>query len=245
MRLSIIIPVLNSHAVLHRQFLHFEKIGIPDDTEIIIVDDGSDPPLKYEGKLPVIIHYTNDKRPWTWALARNAGAKIAKGEYLLMFDVDHIITRELLDAARTNDYQKMHFQRQVGVLLEDGTFTQDRDILAQYGFSKERGIKIGPLPNNFSIRKDIYWSLGGYREDLIGNPYPQGEDSYFKKKWHQWMREGKGEWCKVHPIIYMFPNGYYCGHVDFNPFGLFHNLTRISNANYRYQEQKKRELQQV
>lgn len=230
MKLSIIIPVLDSHEVLRRQFLHFEKIGIPEDTEIIIVDDGSDPPLEYSGKLPVTILCTNDKRPWTWALARNAGARIAKGEYLLMFDLDHIITRELLDAARTNDYQKMHFQRQVGVLLEDGTFTQDRDVLESYGFSKDAGIKIGPLPNNFSMRKDIYWELGGYREDFVGRPYPQGEDSDFKKKWHQWIRAGKGDWCVVHPVIYMFPNGKYCGDKDFNPFGLFHNLSRSNGG---------------
>ena len=43
MRLSIIIPVLNSHEVVRRQLLHFERIGLPPDTELILVDDGSDP----------------------------------------------------------------------------------------------------------------------------------------------------------------------------------------------------------
>ena len=28
------------------------------------------------------------------------------------------------------------------------------------------------------------------------------------------------------PIIYMIPNGKYCGHKDFNPFDLFHDLPR-------------------
>jgi glycosyltransferase involved in cell wall biosynthesis len=226
MKLSIVIPVLDSHEILRRQMLHFEQIGIPEDTEIIIMDDGSEPPLRYEGKLPVTIHATNDKRPWTWALARNAGARMAKGEYLLMFDIDHIITKELLDAVRLNDYQKMHFSRQFGVLLEDGTFTQDRAVLEQYGLPKERELSFGPLPNNFAMCKDIFFELGGYREDLIGRPYPQGEDSDFKKKWHRWIRAGKGDFSVVHPIIYMFPNGKFCGDVDYNPDGLFHSLSR-------------------
>ncbi len=40
MRLSIIIPVLNSHEIVRRQALHWEKLNLPDNIEIIIVDDG-------------------------------------------------------------------------------------------------------------------------------------------------------------------------------------------------------------
>ena len=45
-RLSIIIPVLNSHEIVRRQIEHFKKMDLPDDVELIIVDDGSDPPLE-------------------------------------------------------------------------------------------------------------------------------------------------------------------------------------------------------
>ena len=239
-KLSIIIPVLNSHEILRRQFLHFEKIGIPEDTEIIIVDDGSEPSLSYEGKLPVTIHHTNDKRMWTWALARNVGARIAKGEYLLMFDIDHIITRELIDAVRTFGGQKMQFVREFAVLDEFGNFTQDLDTLVNYGFPmnriKERGLSISPLPNNFAMRKDVFLEIGGYREDLVERTYPQGEDRLFKKAWYNWQRAGKGWVHHERPTIYMFPNGYLCGDVDYNPFGLFHTLTRKTNRNFKYKE---------
>ncbi len=237
-KLSIVIPCLNSHEVLRRQFLYFERIGIPDDTEIIIVDDGSEPPLKYEGKLPVTIYATNDKRPWTWALARNKGARIAQGEYLLMFDIDHIITRELIDEARTFGGCKMQFLREFGVLKEDGSFTQDLETLVAYGFPKERfkdrGLAMTPLPNNFVMRKDVYWDIGGYREDLFMKPYPQGEDRLFKKGWYIWERKTGEHVHPYRPKIYMFPNGYLCGDVNFNPFGLFHNLSRANKHNYRY-----------
>jgi len=45
-KLSIIIPVLNSHEIVRRQIAHFKKMNLPDDVELIIVDDGSDPPLE-------------------------------------------------------------------------------------------------------------------------------------------------------------------------------------------------------
>lgn len=47
-KLSIIIPVLNSHEIVRRQIEHFRKMNLPDDVELIIVDDGSDPPLESE-----------------------------------------------------------------------------------------------------------------------------------------------------------------------------------------------------
>lgn len=238
---SIIIPVLDSHEILRRQFLHFEKMGRMDDVEIIVVDDGSNPALSYSGSLPVTIYPTNDYRPWTWALARNKGARIAKGEYLLMFDVDHIITKEALDAVRNCKTDKMSFRRELGVLLEDGTFTQHSCVLLQYGVPYERlkkkGVTMTPLPNNFAMRKDVFWKLGGYREDLVEKAYPQGEDRCFKKAWLNYERNG-GVLDKVRPTIYMFPNGKVCNDVDYNPFGLFHKLSRKTSRNYWYKKQR-------
>ena len=75
MRLSIVVPVLNSHEGLRRQLLHMERQGLPPDTEFILVDDGSDPPIENTSRLRIKIHRTGDTRPWTWALARNAGAR--------------------------------------------------------------------------------------------------------------------------------------------------------------------------
>jgi len=48
MKLSIIIPVLNSHEIVRRQIEHFRKMDLSDDVELIIIDDGSDPPLESE-----------------------------------------------------------------------------------------------------------------------------------------------------------------------------------------------------
>src|SRR4030043_228401 len=100
MKLSIVIAVLNSHEIVRRQILHYEKMDMPDGVEILFIDDGSDPPIVSDTKLKnFTIYATNDFRPWTVELARNFGIKKAKGEYILITDMDYIIPRECILSA--------------------------------------------------------------------------------------------------------------------------------------------------
>jgi hypothetical protein len=106
-----------------------------------------------------------------------------------------------------------------------------------------RGVKMPPHPNNFVMRKDLFWEMGGYIETRIGRDYPQGEDRLFKKRWMQFVGAGKAAGADYRPMLYMgkaagadyrpmlymFPNGQFCGDVDYNPHGLFHNLSRRKN----------------
>ena len=230
-KLSVIVPVLNSHEIVRRHILHYEKVGVPDDVEIIFLDDGSEPPLKFDTSLDnFYIHRTNDYRPWTWAIARNTGARRARGDWLLMIDVDFIIPRETFEFCKDCDGQRIQFIREFGVLNENGDFTQDLDVLRAYGLDEERiqvrGVKIPPHANMFAMKKELFWKLGGYREDCIGRRYPQGEDRSFKSAWMAYERTGAAENHPVRPKVYMFPNGKFCGDLDYNPFGLFHNLSR-------------------
>jgi hypothetical protein len=237
--------VLNSHEVVRRQILYWERMGLPDDVEIIIMDDGSDPPLEFDTDV-VTIHQTHETRKWTSSVARNRGAKIAKGRNLLMADLDYIIPKQAIMDVREFTGQKIHFKREFGVLDENGNFTQDGDVLLSYGLLpdryKERGVTLAPHPNVYAMNKEIFWEIGGYDERLVfKKPYPQGEDNLFKKRWSQWVQAGKGEAATVSPMIYMFPNGQYCGDVDFNPHGLFHDLTRKNEHNVFWHRQLRRE----
>ena len=241
MRLSCIIPCLNSHEVLRRQLLHLERVGLPDDSELILVDDGSDPPLENTSKLPIQILRTNDKRDWTWALARNAGARVAKGEYLLMYDLDHITTRELMDFVVASDLPRIHFKRELGVLDENGLLTQDREVLANYGLLPRNSLRLESHHNSFAMKRELFWELGGYREDLIGQPYPQGEDSDFWNKWVAYRDANGTQEYRNPPKLYVFPTGRWCGDVDHNPHNLFHNLSRKSRKNYWWNQQRKQE----
>jgi len=164
---------------------------------------------------------------------------VAKGEILLMFDLDHIITREALDFVHGYDGLKVQFVREFGVLDEYGVLTQERPVLEEYGLPLDRKLKLGPLPNNFAMRADVFWDLGGYREDLVEKPYPQGEDRAFRSVWRTFDPDGK-KVCPHRPTMFMFPNGKYLGDVDADPQGLFHTLTRKTSRNFWYQLQRRK-----
>jgi hypothetical protein len=207
--------------------------------EIIYVDDGSEPmheATTYDLK-NFVLTWTFDYRPWTWALARNKGAKLAKGEYLIMTDLDYIIPKEAIMFVREFTGQYMGFRREFGVLDENGNFTQDKQALLAYGLPRERYETKGTLlpahTNNFALLKDLFFEMGGYREDRIGMPYPQGEDNDWRKKRKRWESAGKLTLLEdsKRPVIYMFPNGRWCGDVDYNPHNLFHTLSRKSVKN--------------
>lgn len=233
MKLTIVTPVLDSHEIVRRQILHYGKMNLPDDVEIIYVDDGSVPSLK-DTTFPALNNFriveTKDDREWTWAIARNLGAKEARGEYLLMCDVDYIIPREAIFAAMALKEDRMNFRREFGILNENGDFTQDLDELRKYGLLESRirdkGVKISAHTNEYVMRKTTYFALGGYRTDLIGKPYPQGEDRCFQGVWDRAQAAGTVNRTFDRALIYMFPNGKFCGDKDYNPFGLFHKTSR-------------------
>lgn len=244
MKISIIISVLDSAEALRRQYLHWQNIGLADcdDAEIIIVDDGSKVPITYSGPLPIKILrrepilWPDGTRKWTASAARNTGVKASCGEYLICFDLDHIITRDILDTVRNTKAVRVSFQRYFGALLEDGTLVTDVESLYKFGFPEERfkrkGLRFGSHPNQYAMKREVFDAIGGYNERIIlTRHYPQGEDGLFKKGWCQYERETGNHADDYRPILYMFPNGYYCGHVDYDKFGLFHTLTRVNGKN--------------
>jgi glycosyltransferase involved in cell wall biosynthesis len=251
MKLSIIISVLNSHEIVRRQLLHFKRMALPGDVEIILLDDGSFPALTDTVGVPNLTiqptgnhHASGSVSGWTVELARNQGARMAKGEYLLMTDIDYVIPREAIETVYTLKEDKAGFHREFGVLDENGNLTQDFAELRRYGLLesriKARGTHLPPHPNNFIMRKSTFWQLGGYREDLAGKPYPNKGDTYFKRAWAKACEAGEAtiQDANLRATLYMFPNGQFCGDVDYNPFGLFHDLSRKSEANHWYLKQR-------
>lgn len=231
MRLSLITPVLNSHEILRRQYLWWSRMGLPKNVEILVIDDGSDPPLSQvpnPGLKNLRVIETGDSRPWTWALARNRGAREARGDYFLMFDIDYIIPYGVIDVALYMTEDRMNFIREFAVLDSEGCLVQTYSALRQHGLTEtriqDRGFKVSAHTNDFVMSKKAYWELGGYPENLFMNPYPQGEDRRFQKRWDVAQREGRVTRTYFRPTVYMFPTGKFCENKLDTKF--FHNLKR-------------------
>ena len=237
MKISIIIAVYNSHGAVARQVKHFNRMNLPDDIEFIFVDDGSNPPLNiadYNLK-NLRIHHTNDKRPWTQGLARNAGAKLATGEYLLMTDIDHILSKEAIEDVYKFNGSKMAFPRCFGVLLPEGDLNQEMDVLEEYGMvdikkrRAQNNLGVSKHGNTFAIKKSIFDKLGGYNPKYCAYGHyagpKRGEDCYFNGAWGRYA-SASGLKEELGSKIYIFPIGKYHINGDKNPMGLFHNLSR-------------------
>jgi len=242
MKVSIVIAILNSHEVVRRQILYFEKMPLPEGVEVVFVDDGSQPPLEFSADF-LSIHKVDIPGRWTQPAARNYGSRQAKGEFCIFTDIDHIISREVIEEALNPRADVIRFKREVGILDENGNFTQDMSVMREYGFIRD-SLKIAPHGNSYIMRTALYVGVGGVDERYVGTgKYPNREEVLLKKKLK--ALEKKDEIIvlqdKTKPTIYMFPNGRYCGDKDYNPFNLFHNLSRERNIGRKTNKQKRME----
>ena len=227
MTISIIIPVFNSHGAVRRQLEYFKLLNLPDSIEIIIMDDGSDPPLKFSTKRikNCNIYPTGDTRPWTQPCAKNLGAKIAQGEFLFFTDIDHILTREAIAAVEVFDGDKMSFSRSFAVLNNHGVINKDPEMLFKYGLDRRRykkyGLDVYYHVNTFAIRKRVFEEIGGYPEKICNRgTYPTKDDRFFYHRYRKYCEAGFCKQETTGPGVHVFPAAVK------DHMGLFHNLER-------------------
>jgi hypothetical protein len=77
--------------------------------------------------------------------------------------------------------------------------------------------------NSYAIKKELFIKFGGSQQRTR---YPNRDEQKIKRWTHRLGDQIKRIPDDDRPIIYMFPNGRFCGDKDYNPFGLFHNLSR-------------------
>lgn len=233
MKLSIIISVLNSHRIVRYQLRHFLAMRLPGDAELLLMDDGSNPPLTLPRRcIPNIqIHPTHDKRLWTQGLARMAGAKIAQGDYLFFTDIDHVISKAAMDVtmAYTGDF--MRFRREFGILSESGKVIQNPATLLRWGLStrvyRRRKLSAGVHMNTFLIRRSLWFELGQYSlRRASSQKHTMGEDREFNRRLRRAVESGKCKPGEMGPAIYVYPIGRFHETGDVNPHGLFHDSPR-------------------
>lgn len=227
MKISIVIATLESYMIVKRQILYFKNLNLPDNIEIVFIDDGSDPPISFpnHGLKNFNIYPTGDKRPWSQACARNLGAKIAEGEFLLMTDIDHILTREAITAVKNFNGDKMRFTRSYAVLDRNGEINQNPRTLFRYGLSRRRyrrrGLSVIRHTNTFAIRRKIYFEIGGYPTRYCNRPKGgnKGDRGFYNQYKKHWL-DGKCKEEVVGPEIHTYPG------LPLDPLGVFHKLKR-------------------
>jgi hypothetical protein len=204
-KLSLIVNVLESYPVVRRQLLHLGRILTPE-CELILVDDGSSPPLKdtcdaVAKPYDFVLESTHDRRPWTQPRARNIGASLARAPKLLFFDIDHILTEEVVGLCLGYAGDKLHWTRRPGILDEEGKVVTDRDVLLAHGLTDESP---GVHANSFLIRRHLFDLVGGYDERFCGRY--GGDDIDFNARYDRLCREGRARPAEVRGEGYYYPN---------------------------------------
>lgn len=172
--LSLVFPFYDNCRMLETiQYPIFRaySAAVKTQIEILIVDDGSPAPavdVPRPPDLPALrIYRVLEDRPWHQHGARNLGAKEAIGAWLFLCDMDHVIHGEDLELL-------------IKILRErfDAIYTFRRLDAPDLRPKLNRHGMPHPHPNIFAIRRDRFWKIGGYDEDLTG----YGTDRAFHRR---------------------------------------------------------------
>jgi hypothetical protein len=159
------------------------------------------------------------------------GIEAARGEYIFCTDIDHILSREAIDAALSFDGDKMLFRRRFAILDEEGRLVRDKGKLIEWGLNprgiRDKDLSDGTHGNTWVMRKAVFTELGGYcLKRCNSGTHLQGEDRDFNHRFRNAARAGRYKPEQGGPPIYFFPMGRYHVTGDENPHGLFHSMLK-------------------
>lgn len=121
LRVSVVIPAYENQASLDLTLASLSRQTYPDDLlEVIVVDDGSRPPLRLPSIRPTttrLISASPDGSAWGIAHATNVGARAAHGEIILRLDSDMVVFPEHVEA-----HARWHHQVPYAVTLGEKRF---------------------------------------------------------------------------------------------------------------------------
>jgi hypothetical protein len=183
--LTLVMPYFDNSSMLELQYEGWRKWpeSIRDRFRVVIVDDGSESApagivARPEG-VSVEIYRVLVNIPWHQHGARNLGAKVAPEGWLLLTDMDHVLTAE--SAA-------VLFERMDRGKLDPSTvYMLDRVEVDTGKPTLDRNGNPKPHPNSFVMTRDMYWRIGGYDEDLTG---VYGTDRYFRDRAYRFGKRG-------------------------------------------------------
>jgi len=170
-QLTLVMAYYDNPKMLEKQYAHWATYTqeVKDAIEIVLVDDGS-PRAPLSGvpvpaDLPVLRAYRIlEDRPWHQNGARNLGAFEAKGEWLLLTDMDHMVPEATMRKALTK------VKRHLVYRFERIDARTMQPTIDRHGLPK-------PHPNSWLMTHEMYWKIGGYDERTCGY---YGTDSFFR-----------------------------------------------------------------
>ncbi|HEX8091630.1 MAG TPA: glycosyltransferase [Blastocatellia bacterium] len=179
MKASVIVPTHNRPDGLAETLDYLRRQSVASDCfEIIVVDDGSLPPVtlaeSVRGPRCRLVRLNGLER----SAARNRGADIAKGEVLIFVDDDTVVRPDFV-ASHLCAHAEWPCALVVGAnRLSDAAlatpFGQFRQKLERRSLPERRGPTDRPnfcTAQNMSINRDVFRKLGGFAPDIIS-----GED---------------------------------------------------------------------
>jgi glycosyltransferase involved in cell wall biosynthesis len=178
MKVSIVIPTHNRLEKLRETVEKLRGQDFPsEDYEIVVVDDGSNPPVAFEKEFTVapnikIIRLEGEER----SVARNTGAREAHGELLIFIDDDIAVKSDFVEK-HWQAHQEFSDALAVGEILlpaesQNTPFGRFRQRLEKDGIPRQRGLvaeKNFCTAQNMSIIKSDFLNLKGFTEDIVSS----------------------------------------------------------------------------
>lgn len=175
MLVSVVIPSRGRLEVLAETLAALRGQSLPpSDFEIVVVDDGSVPPLSLsrigDGVGLSLVRLDGRER----SAARNAGARAAVGEVLVFIDDDISVGREFVHAHLLGQREWPRALAVGSISLPDEAlgraFGRFRQELERQGIPRQRGLtdtRNFCTAANMSMGRERFLELGGFDEELV------------------------------------------------------------------------------
>jgi glycosyltransferase involved in cell wall biosynthesis len=122
---SVVIPAHQSAGTLSYALAALSVQTYPEElVEVVVVDDGSSPPVTLPDLRPARTRVTNTSRSWGPAEARHVGALAAEGDVLHWLDADMLLERDEIEAQ-----MRWHHLVSYAVVLGTKTFVDVTEAL--------------------------------------------------------------------------------------------------------------------
>lgn len=167
MKLSVIIPVYDGHAVLPRCLGGLAASTRVAD-EVIVVDDGSNDDSVAVARAHGATVLTTLAGPRGPARARNRGAAIATGDVLVFVDADVVVHTDALARIAATFEENPAVQALFGSYDDDppapGVASRFKNLLHHYVHQRARRDASTFWAGCGAIRRDAFFAVGGFEE---------------------------------------------------------------------------------